>query len=55
MGMLIPSTDERNLSESSSVTISPFTIVFEKAGLSSVAHVMNAVILITVSEIFNIR
>lgn len=49
MGMIIPSTDPRNLSASSSVTISPFTIVFEKAGLSSVAHIMNAVILITVS------
>ncbi|KAI9244336.1 amino acid permease/ SLC12A domain-containing protein [Helicostylum pulchrum] len=53
MGMLIPSTDERNLSESSSVTISPFTIVFEKAGLSSVAHVMNAVILITILSCAN--
>jgi lysine-specific permease len=49
MGMIIPYDDPRNLSTSSSVTVSPFTIVFEKAGLQSVAHIMNAVILITVS------
>lgn len=49
MGMLIPWNDPRNLSDSSSVTVSPFTIVFEIAGLSSVAHIMNAVILITVN------
>lgn len=48
MGMLIPWNDPRNLSDSSSVTVSPFTIVFEIAGLASVAHIMNAVILITV-------
>lgn len=59
MGMIIPYNDPRNLSADSSVTVSPFTIVFESAGLQSVAHVMNAVILITVSkktyEIFVIR
>jgi lysine-specific permease len=49
MGMIIPYDDPRNLSADSSVTVSPFTIVFEAAGLSSVAHIMNAVILITVS------
>lgn len=48
MGMLIRYDDPRNLSNSSSVTVSPFTIVFELAGLNSVAHIMNAVILITV-------
>lgn len=52
MGMIIPWNDPRNLSEDSSVTVSPFTIVFEAAGLSSVAHIMNAVILITVSYIY---
>jgi lysine-specific permease len=49
MGMIIRYDDPRNLSESSSVTVSPFTIVFEEAGLGAVAHIMNAVILITVS------
>lgn len=49
MGMIIRYDDPRNLSTSSSVTVSPFTIVFENAGLQSVAHIMNAVILITVS------
>lgn len=52
MGMIIPWDDPRNLSADSSVTVSPFTIVFEAAGLSSVAHIMNAVILITVSYIY---
>ncbi|RCH86207.1 hypothetical protein CU098_006344, partial [Rhizopus stolonifer] len=53
MGMLIPWNDPRNLSGSGSVTVSPFTIVFELAGLSSVAHIMNAVILITVLSCAN--
>ncbi|KAI8333775.1 amino acid permease/ SLC12A domain-containing protein, partial [Blakeslea trispora] len=53
MGMLIPYNDPRNLSGSSSVTVSPFTIVFELAGLNSVAHIMNAVILITVLSCAN--
>lgn len=46
VGLLIPYTNE-NLS-SESVTMSPFTIVFEKAGLSIAASVMNAVILTSV-------
>lgn len=50
MGMIIPYDDPRNNMGSGSVTISPFTIVFENAGLESVAHIMNAVILITVSK-----
>lgn len=50
MGMLIRYDDPRNLNDSGSVTVSPFTIVFENAGLQSVAHIMNAVILITVSR-----
>jgi lysine-specific permease len=49
MGMVIRWDDPRNLSDKSSVTVSPFTIVFEEAGLQAVAHIMNAVILITVS------
>ncbi|KAI8968056.1 amino acid permease/ SLC12A domain-containing protein [Mycotypha africana] len=53
MGMVIPWNDERNLSAGSGVTVSPFTIVFEKAGLQSVAHIMNAVILITVLSCAN--
>lgn len=50
MGMVIPWNDPRNLNAGSGVTVSPFTIVFEIAGLSSVAHIMNAVILITVKK-----
>ncbi|KAI8637803.1 amino acid permease/ SLC12A domain-containing protein [Parasitella parasitica] len=53
MGMVIPWDDPRNLNAGSGVTVSPFTIVFEKAGLSSVAHIMNAVILITVLSCAN--
>ncbi|KAI7898062.1 amino acid permease/ SLC12A domain-containing protein [Cokeromyces recurvatus] len=53
MGMLIPYDDPRNLSGSNSVTVSPFTIVFGKAGLQSVAHIMNTVILITVLSCAN--
>ncbi|KAI8889001.1 hypothetical protein K501DRAFT_239256 [Backusella circina FSU 941] len=53
MGMIIRYDDPRNLSESSSVTVSPFTIVFEEAGLGAVAHIMNAVILITVLSCAN--
>ncbi|KAI8877473.1 hypothetical protein K501DRAFT_198139 [Backusella circina FSU 941] len=53
MGMLIRWDDERNLSSSSDVTVSPFTIVFEEAGLQAVAHIMNAVILITVLSCAN--
>ncbi|KAI7893228.1 amino acid permease/ SLC12A domain-containing protein [Mucor mucedo] len=53
MGMIIPYDDPRNNMGSGSVTISPFTIVFEKAGLESVAHIMNAVILITVLSCAN--
>jgi lysine-specific permease len=53
MGMLIPWNDPRNLKAGTGVTVSPFTIVFEIAGLSSVAHIMNAVILITVLSCAN--
>lgn len=49
IGMLIPYTNE-NLVNSSveNISISPFTIVFEKAGFAFAASVMNAVILTSV-------
>ncbi|MBO7742747.1 amino acid permease [Paenibacillus sp. MWE-103] len=46
VGMLIPSAADTLSSDS--VTASPFTIIFEKAGLSLAASVMNAVILSSV-------
>ncbi len=46
IGAIIPYTDERLLSES--VSVSPFTLVFERAGLAFSASVMNAVILTAV-------
>ncbi|KAI8374417.1 amino acid permease/ SLC12A domain-containing protein [Radiomyces spectabilis] len=54
MGMIIPWNDPRNLNtDGGSVTVSPFTIVFEKGGLKVVADIMNAVILITVLSCAN--
>ncbi|MFC5530238.1 amino acid permease [Cohnella yongneupensis] len=46
VGMLIPFTTDTLASDS--VAASPFTIIFEKAGLSVAASVMNAVILTSV-------
>ncbi|MCM3736828.1 amino acid permease [Bacillus cytotoxicus] len=46
IGLLIPYTNE-NLA-ASDVTVSPFTLVFEKAGIAFAASVMNAVILTAV-------
>ncbi|MCS7459122.1 amino acid permease [Paenibacillus doosanensis] len=46
IGLLIPYTNESLSSDA--ITQSPFTIVFEKAGLSMAASVMNAVILTSV-------
>ncbi|KON67056.1 MULTISPECIES: amino acid permease [Bacillaceae] len=46
IGMIIPFTDARLLSED--VAVSPFTLVFERAGLAFAASVMNAVILSSV-------
>ena len=43
IGLLIPYTDERLLSES--VATSPFTLVFENLGVAFAASVMNAIIL----------
>ncbi|EAE6341980.1 amino acid permease [Listeria monocytogenes] len=49
IGMIIPYTNPNLLSaEASDVAISPFTLVFEKAGLAFAASVMNAVILTSV-------
>ncbi|CAO0797783.1 unnamed protein product [Mucor circinelloides] len=48
MGMLIPWNDPHNLSLSGrDTTVSPFTLVFQKAGLNGADSVVNAVILIT--------
>lgn len=53
MGMLIPWNDPHNLSMSGrDVTVSPFTMVFQLAGLKGADSVVNAVILITVSIFF---
>ena len=43
IGLLIPYTDERLLSDS--IAMSPFTIVFENLGVAFAASVMNAIIL----------
>lgn len=53
MGMILPWNMPELLSKSSSVTISPFTLVFQAAGLGGVSHVMNVVILITVMSCGN--
>lgn len=49
IGLIIPYDDPNLLkSDISNIAISPFTLVFEKAGMSIAAHFMNAVILTTV-------
>ncbi|EEO6489392.1 amino acid permease [Listeria monocytogenes] len=49
IGMIIPYTNPNLLSaEATDVAISPFTLVFEKAGLAFAASVMNAVIMTSV-------
>ncbi|WP_420177699.1 amino acid permease [Kerstersia gyiorum] len=49
ISLLIPYTDPQLLrNEVSDISVSPFTLVFEKAGLLSAAAVMNAVILTSV-------
>lgn len=47
IGFLLPYTDKRLLSasESEDITIAPFTLVFDRAGIAFAAAVMNAVIL----------
>ncbi|KAI8086017.1 amino acid permease/ SLC12A domain-containing protein [Halteromyces radiatus] len=48
MGMVIPYNDPHNFATGHrDVSISPFTLVFQKAGLEGAAHVVNAVILTT--------
>ncbi|MEA4902303.1 amino acid permease [Desulfitobacterium sp.] len=46
IGMIIPFTDPRLLSED--IAVSPFTLVFERAGIAFAASVMNAIILTSV-------
>ncbi|KAJ1980630.1 hypothetical protein H4R34_002380 [Dimargaris verticillata] len=50
MGLIIPYDDPLLVAGEGAkdVGISPFTLVFEKSGMKAAAHVMNAVILITV-------
>lgn len=49
IGMIIPYTNPNLLSaDATDVAISPFTLVFEKAGLAFAASIMNAVILTSV-------
>lgn len=49
IGLLLPYTDSRLLaSEISDISVSPFTLVFEKAGILGAASVMNAVILTSI-------
>ncbi|KAI8092606.1 amino acid permease-domain-containing protein [Halteromyces radiatus] len=49
IGLIIPYNDPSLLkNDVSDITVSPFTLVFKKAGLDAAAHFMNAVILTTV-------
>ncbi|KAF7729271.1 hypothetical protein EC973_004801 [Apophysomyces ossiformis] len=49
IGLIIPYDDPQLLkSDVSDISVSPFTLVFQKAGIYPAAHVMNAVILTTV-------
>nr|WP_232525753.1 amino acid permease [Actinomyces sp. zg-332] len=49
IGMILPYTDSHLLaSEVSDIAVSPFTLVFEKAGILGAASVMNAVILTSI-------
>lgn len=47
IGLVIPYTDPNLLNGSSDISISPFTLVFQKSGASWAANMMNAIILIT--------
>ncbi|KAI9364077.1 amino acid permease/ SLC12A domain-containing protein [Pilaira anomala] len=47
IGLIIPYTEPDLLSGSDNISVSPFTLVFKKAGASWAADMMNAVILIT--------
>ena len=48
ISLIIPYTDPRLLNESEDISVSPFTLVFQNAGLLSAAVIMNAVILTSV-------
>jgi lysine-specific permease len=48
IGLIIPYTDPNLLNASSNIAVSPFTLVFKRAGLAMAAGVMNAVILTAV-------
>lgn len=49
IGFTLPYTDEKLLSGGiSNVAVSPFTLIFERAGLAAAASIMNAVILTSV-------
>lgn len=45
IGLLIPYTDARLINDGETVTTSPFTLVFENAGIAFAASIMNAVVL----------
>ncbi|KAI8085034.1 amino acid permease/ SLC12A domain-containing protein [Halteromyces radiatus] len=47
IGLIIPYTDPNLLDGASNVSVSPFTLVFQKAGAQYAADIMNAIILIT--------
>ncbi|KAF1805394.1 amino acid permease/ SLC12A domain-containing protein [Mucor lusitanicus] len=47
IGLIIPYTDPNLMSGASNVAVSPFTLVFQKAGAAWAADLMNAIILIT--------
>lgn len=47
IGLVIPYTDPNLLRGSNDISVSPFTLVFQKAGAAWAADMMNAIILIT--------
>jgi len=47
IGLIIPYNDP-DMSNGSDIKASPFTLVFERAGIKPAAHIMNAVILVTI-------
>lgn len=49
IGCVLPYTDENLLKDDvSNIAVSPFTLLFKRAGISVAAHIMNAVILVSV-------
>ncbi|KAG2235291.1 hypothetical protein INT48_007922 [Thamnidium elegans] len=47
IGLIIPYTDPNLMNGSDNISVSPFTLVFQKAGAAWAADMMNAIILIT--------